>query len=286
MEEQEQRKRMSCGLEYSAVPQLKEQLFETTNQGFHFMVVPFIHPRYKRELISGKCLERQEPLSRSDLILNSQDWNRLIVGKISPYFEIDSEIEHVRKTNEALFLQELEFANHLSLPAILLPLRSGNCINMAKILYARISGCCTYLVWVQLPMVAKKRIETIGNGDTDYNSWEWWNKFRIYCDYDKKLGLALELSQDMPSDQDLERWLGEPVKCLIINTNLFLTNQRDYPVLSKSHQQLLRRFFQLDVQYIIKGKNFHSSYSQYWSYINYLGKKLYESSDFTEFIQG
>ncbi|GLV41717.1 hypothetical protein CBL_00330 [Carabus blaptoides fortunei] len=56
----------------------------------------------------------------------SQDWNRLIVGKLSPYLEIDCQVEHVRKQSEAVFLQELEFASHLSLPAILLPLRSKN----------------------------------------------------------------------------------------------------------------------------------------------------------------
>ncbi|GLV34518.1 capsuleen [Carabus blaptoides fortunei] len=84
----------------------------------------------------------------------------------------------------------------------------------------------------------------------------------------------------------LERWLGEPVKCLIINTNLFITNKKDYPVLSRAHQELIRKFLQLDVQYIIKGKDHHGDISQYCTYINFLGKKLHVTSSYTDFIQG
>lgn len=285
MEEQDQqRKRMSCGLDYTAVPQLNEQLYSATNVGYHFIVIPFVHPRYRRELISGKCKNREEPLTRSDLVLTSQDWNRLVVGKLSPYLEIDCEVEHVRKQSEAVFLQELEFASHLSLPAILLPLHSSKCMNMARILNSKMSGGCTYQVWVQTPMVVPHRNDKeLETGDS---SWDWWNALRSHCDYDKKLGLALEMSHELPSDLEMDRWLGEPVKCLIINTNLFLTNQKDYPVLSRAHQDVIRKFLPLDVQYIIKGKNHHGDISQYCSYINFLGKKLYTTSAFTEYIQG
>lgn len=285
MAEEEPRKRMSCGVEYASVPQLNEQLYSATNVGYHFIVIPFVHPRYKRELISGKAFDRQEPLSRSDLILTSQDWNRLVVGKLSTYLEVDSEVEHVRKTSEAVFLQELEFASHLSLPAILLPLHPGNNLNLAKILYSKMSGGCTYQVWIQVPIMTRKS----GHGCEELeSSWEHWNRLRIHCDFDKKLGLALELTHpnEVPSEDEILRWLGEPVKCLVLHTSLFLTNNKYYPVLSRSIQDLVRRFMSIDVQYIIKGKNRHGDISQYSSYICYLGKKLYKHNAYIEFIQG
>lgn len=134
------RKNMSCGLDFTCVPDLNQCLLSATNAGYHFISIPFIHPRYRRELLRGKAKDRNEPTTRSDLVLASQDWNRLIVGKFSDYFEVDSEIEYVRKHSEAMFLQELEFANHLSLPAVLLKITSGNNLNMARILNSKISG--------------------------------------------------------------------------------------------------------------------------------------------------
>lgn len=274
------RKNMSCGLDFVSVPDLHSSLVSASNAGYHYIVIPFIHPRYRRELICGKAKNRVASITRSDLVLSSQDWNRLIVGKFSDYLEVDCEIEHVRKHSEAVFLQELEFASHLSLPAVLLQLSSGNNINLARILYSKISGGCSYQVWVQLPICAKPHQEI------EEDSWEWWNKFRSLCDYDKKIGLALEVSTHLPSEQQMERWLGEPVKCLIIPTSLFITNQRDFPVLSRNHQELIRRFLPLDIQYIIKGRNRHGDISQYLNYITFLGKKLYMSNAFTEYIQG
>lgn len=281
LQTQEQpRKNMSCGLDFVSVPDLHNGLMTASNAGFHYIVIPFIHPRYRRELISGKAKDRIAPITRSDLVLSSQDWNRLVVGKFSELFEVDCEIEHVRKQSEALFVQELEFASHLSLPAVLLRLNSGNNMNLARILYSKISAGCSYQVWVHMPMCVRAQQEI------EEDSWEWWNKFRSLCDYDKKIGLALELSTELPNEHQLQRWLGEPVKCLIIPTSLFITNQRDFPVLSRSHQELIRRFLTLDVQYIIKGRNRHGDISQYLNYITFLGKKLYTSTAFTEYIQG
>lgn len=201
--QEQPRKNMSCGLDFISVPDLHNGLITATNSGFHYIVVPFIHPRYRRELIAGKAKDRVAPITRSDLVLTSQDWNRLIVGKFSDYLEVDCEIEHVRKQSEKLFLQELEFASHLSLPAVLLRLFSGNNTNLARILYSKVSNGCSYQVWVHMPMCPKSQNEI------EEDSWEWWNKFRSLCDYDKKIGLALEVGAVLPTEQQIQRWLGE-----------------------------------------------------------------------------
>lgn len=277
------RKQMSCGLDLVSVPDLHESIMSATNYGYQFVSLPFIHPRYHRELIWGKAKDRELPITRSDLVLASQDWNRLVVGKFSDYLEVDCEIEHVRKNSEAILQQELDFASHLSLPAVLLRLTSGNNTNLARFIHSRLSVGCQYHVWVQLPMVLKCRNT---DDSIEYSSWHWWNNFRTLCDYDKKIGLALELGEKIPDENEIQRWLGEPVKCLIISTSLFITNQRDFPVLSRAHQELIRRFLPLDVQYIIRGRNHHGDLSQYLNYISFLGKKLFTSTAFTEYIQG
>ncbi len=57
--------------------------------------------------------------------------------------------------------------------------------------------------------------------------------------------LALELTADLPGEKALKRWLGEPVKAVILPTSIFLTNKLGYPTLSKKHQAFLCRLFRV-----------------------------------------
>jgi len=38
---------------------------------FEFVCIPVVNPRYKREFLEGPAKERDSPLTRSDLLLNS-----------------------------------------------------------------------------------------------------------------------------------------------------------------------------------------------------------------------
>jgi protein arginine N-methyltransferase 5 len=51
-----------------------------------------------------------------------------------------------------------------------------------------------------------------------------------------KLSLCMELGDRLPPESELVRWLGEPIKTLLIPTSLFLTNKKGYPVLPKPYQ--------------------------------------------------
>jgi len=37
----------------------------------------------------------------------------------------------------------------------------------------------------------------------DENPWEWWNVFRMICGYNKKLGIALIVSHDLPESEEV-----------------------------------------------------------------------------------
>jgi len=62
------------------------------------------------------------------------------------------------------------------------------------------------------------------------------------------------------------------VRCLILPTTLFLTNKKGYPVLSKAHQALVRRFAIQEVQFILTGASRYQSVSYYHNYLDYLWK--------------
>uniref|UniRef100_A0A673XJ05 Protein arginine N-methyltransferase 5 n=1 Tax=Salmo trutta TaxID=8032 RepID=A0A673XJ05_SALTR len=93
------------------------------------------------------------------------------------------------------------------------------------------------------------------------------------CDYNKRICLAIEVGENMPSDAVIDKWLGEPIKAAVLPTSIFLTNKKGFPVLSKPHQKIIFRLFKLEAQFIFTGTSRHSekdfrSYLQYLEYLN------------------
>lgn len=97
-----------------------------------------------------------------------------------------------------------------------------------------------------------------------------WNCFRSIGNSDSKLGVALEITADLPSDTCITRWLGEPVKCLIISTEIFITNKKGYPVLPKAHQNVVKAMAGIDVQIVVTGARRHECMKHYVQYLDHL----------------
>lgn len=102
--------------------------------------------------------------------------------KISPYIDVDSPINSVRRQSECAIEQELGYAYHLGVPAILLPLRGPNSSNLARILYSKVLGVSQYQVWVHVPMVSPKSNASQWRSDYENNeekletcTWEWYS---------------------------------------------------------------------------------------------------------------
>lgn len=279
----EKRKRMSCALEINNPVNLLQTLHSVCADGYHFIVTNLAHPMNCRDLTDK---EPTKIIGRTDRVLQSVDWSKLIVGKISRAYEVDNEIEHIRESEKLLLKQELGFASHLVLPAIMIKLQQGQNRNLAHILYNKFQLGVPFQVWVQMP-IRKASSPFVQKSDND-ESWETWNDFRRIANYHKKLGIVLELPKldQLPSKESLERWCGEPVKALILHTSHFIPNPHNQPVLPKVYQEIIKLFMALDVQYVIQGPSTKFSYNQYYSYMNFLGKKLYENTVFNEFSLG
>lgn len=118
--------------------------------------------------------------------------------------------------------------------------------------------------------VCKQFESLVEDEDHHQGTWHWWNNFRCIGNFEKKLSLALELTADLPDEIELERWLGEPIRCLIIPTHLFQTNKKGFPVLSKAHQAVIGRFVCQKVQIMVTGALHHQHYKNYQQYIDHL----------------
>ncbi|XP_038070287.1 protein arginine N-methyltransferase 5-like [Patiria miniata] len=283
---------VSCGRDLHCVPDISSSTQLASVAGFDFAAMPLVHPRFKREFLEGKAKDRQGAFARSDLFLSSQDWSSLVVGKLSPWLQLDSEDETTRKNSQAALKQELAYAAHLSVPAVLVPLTSNRCANLGRCLLSHMQGHSNHQVWIQVPMCAPSRLtDDLIENDTKQRSggsnsslddsdiipagqdpWQWWNTLRRVCHHHKRLGVALEISTDLPPQSVINRWMGEPLKCAIFSTTLFLTNKKGYPVLSKAHQMVVNKLFRLDVQMMITGINRHPdkgirAYQQYMDHL-------------------
>ncbi|PNF42601.1 Protein arginine N-methyltransferase 5 [Cryptotermes secundus] len=289
-------RRASCGLDFCSVPDIRGSLQGASEAGYDFTCFPIVHPRFKREFISGKSKERPGAFTRSDLILAGSDWNNLIVGKLSPYIDVDSEDPVVRKESEEALNQELAYASHLGLPAVMFTLRRDNQTNLARILHNKMQAGSTYQIWLHLPMESPAIAASYYHSDeedfrrlhggSEMNTWEWWNKFRSVCNFEKRLGLALEVTPDIPSDEEVARWMGEPIKCLVLSTTLFATNKKGYPVLLRPHQNLIKSLATLDVQVVIRGAIMHGCSKYYQQYLDHLWQNTSHTDPLVAYARG
>lgn len=53
------------------------------------------------------------------------------------------------------------------------------------------------------------------------------------------LSVALEITADLPPQSVLDRWVGEPVKAVVVPTKVFVTNKKGFPTLSRRHQDFI-----------------------------------------------
>lgn len=72
----------------------------------------------------------------SDLVMDSRGWTSSVVGNISKWINLDSGCQRGRLAAEKVFKQEVAWASHLSVPAVLLPppRHHTNSSNYARVL--------------------------------------------------------------------------------------------------------------------------------------------------------
>ncbi|TGZ73190.1 hypothetical protein CRM22_001664 [Opisthorchis felineus] len=122
----------------------------------------------------------------------------------------------------------------------------------------------------------------------DDTPWHWWMRLStLASDISDALGVVLEVPSNLPDESVIARWLSEPVVCLRLRTDLFLTNSKGFPVLPRSHQHLLKRFFKLNVQLLLVGACRHDQgFVCYQKYLMWLWKNQGEPDIYEQQSKG
>lgn len=228
-------------------PRLSEELHAALGSDAQQLVTPLVHPRYRRNHERA----RDEPMTRSDLLLNSAQWGDQVLGKLSPWLQLDSPHTSIRRRSEEAFKQEVMWATHLTVGGLLLPPPPPACTNYARQLQWAALAAAHLQLLVRVPLCAPEPLlpglaeddemaEAGTAGDAaaaGEGAWAAWDRLRTLCEMAPSVGVALELGPDLPdSNEELERWCGEPVRAVLLPTSAFLLNKKGFPTLSRSER--------------------------------------------------
>lgn len=274
------------GLYSDCISSINDILDVAQTNKLEFVCIPLFHPRLSRDNL-GISDARPGPITRSDFCLSCSDWTSNVVGVISSSIDLDNHCDHVRLSSEKMFTQEVNWAVHLGLQAVILPCpKSGKVFNYSKCLLQLMPKCRFQHLWLTIPLTLSTEFST---EIPDFDSWTLWNMVRSMTNYNPKLSIILDLSDDLCnySEVNAERWIAEPVKALILPTRIFLTNASGYPVLSKDVQQLLKMFLKSKIHIIFRGKSRHGEdYTSYMEYLKFLkyrqNQEIPEGERFTQ----
>ncbi|QRW18045.1 protein arginine N-methyltransferase 5 [Rhizoctonia solani] len=192
---------------------------------------------------------------RDEVNIMRNDQAEHVIGFISDWLELDSQIEGVRYDSEIALRQELQYASYLGISNVILPPpRRGQEITT----YARAVKDCLTSSAVSPYMSLSVRIPVCdippedGNaakGVSDYEdelsaTWQMWNTIRMVCGPTQRVSVALDLTPALPASSGvLARWSAEHVQHLILPATTFIPNGKGYPVLPKLTQGFLRDLF-------------------------------------------
>ena len=75
--------------------------------------------------------------------------------------------------------------------------------------------------------------------------WQVWTTIQTLTNYHPRLSVALQIPKHLPSKEQIRQWFAEPVRIILCSADIFLSNNKGYPVLSKAHQHLLNSYMKV-----------------------------------------
>lgn len=258
-------KKIKFGCDFTSVPDLVACVQQLTDWGYSYACIPLMHTKLIPDQSAAKgdtqniTFDRSALISRADVILQSDTWNRIIV-KLTPGLDLDALDSDKRNQHVEQFKQEVSYGSYLNVSAVMfdLPL-SVNIPNLTRLMNITLQENVFINFFVRVPMAANDDVDT----------WKIWSSFSAACDYHRSINLALELSIDLPDQLELDRWLGEPIKAVIAPTSIFLTNQAGLPILSRPHQVFMSKLLDLDACVFLSGK-FEQDIKPYFEYLSFI----------------
>jgi len=149
------------------------------------------------------------------------------------------------KSNLGQVLQhEISNASYCGLSSVMIPppRRPAGIYNYVSVLNSILADAQVQIN-VLLPL-QEERGDHIAVQD-EGSVWQVWNTVQTLTNYHSRLSVALQIPKDLPSKELSRQWFAEPVRILLCGADIFLPNNKGYPVLTKAHQRLLNSFMKV-----------------------------------------
>lgn len=181
--------------------------------------------------------------------------------------DLDSRSDPARGNAEAVFTEELEWAAHLSLSAVLLPPPTESPTNYARAVSAALERGGGAGLWVPVPA-------TLPDGS---DPWRRWDAVRHAAEENPRVGVCLVLTAGLPADAALARWDGEPVRAVAVSTALFARNAAGFPALPAPLSAFLSRLLRVHAPRVVltgpvPGDD-PAAYAPYLAYVRHKGRE-------------
>lgn len=178
-------------------------------------------------------------------MLTSSSWCNLVIGALNGNFDLDSPLSDARSRSHKDLLEQVDWASHLSLPSIVIPApKTSNCANYAKTVAGLVFSRSTMRFTCRIP---------ITSNEPGVDSWVTWSRIRSFCDCNVNLSVTLELTPDLPSDDELQRWLAEPVSSVIFPEQTFVRTKSGKLSLGAKHRQFVLELLKRQVRVVLSG---------------------------------
>ena len=104
--------------------------------------------------------------------------------------------------------------------------------------------------------------------------YERYIQLKSLCNHSVRLQVILVIEPNLPASDDfILRFWSEPVSSLQLSTNVFVKNNKNYPVLTKRHQTIVKHFMKSQVSIIVEPRHQSQNLSDHYQYLtNHLFK--------------
>lgn len=124
---------INCGLDCPIIPSLYGGLNGVDRSEYTFVCLPIIHPRLRRRY-GPAGVPYTTSFTRSDILLDPNDWSNRVVVRASPYINVDTPYPKLRQQHEDCLLEELNYCRGIGISVVLITLRGPNNNNLARLM--------------------------------------------------------------------------------------------------------------------------------------------------------
>lgn len=196
----------------------------------------------------GKSVVGIRSMDDDEVNIHPAEYVQQVVSFTAPWIELDSDDPLVAHVSKQVLRHEVAYASFCGVNNIVIagPRRRANIAQYAH----AVASVLTTSPYIQFHIDLSLVEDESANADTgnlshiydSYAMWDLWNTVRSVCKYNPRLSLSLKIPPKLPNMDIQTRWFTEPIRILNIQASIYVPNAKGFPVLSKSHQNLINRY--------------------------------------------